>query len=98
MTTENAKPKADSAESLSTAGLGAWLPIETAPKDGTRILLCFRRGDITIGFWHQPGNPKVPGFWSGYSVSTRYAEYWIPLPKAPNDQAKGPGGFSPGPA
>ena len=32
MSDHDAKTKADGAESLSTAGLGAWLPIETAPE------------------------------------------------------------------
>jgi len=74
-----------------------WQPIETAPKDGTRILIyfpasCVRcRGirveeSVFIGHWHQPGNPQQIGFWTGWGSSRRTATHWMPLPKSPTDE------------
>ena len=77
--------------SRSTAGLGAWRPIETAPKDGTRILLVMPRGNgrhedlVTIGYWHQPGNAALKGFWTASGSSSRLSSHWMPLPGAPNE-------------
>lgn len=71
-----------------------WQPIETAPKDGTRILTCVAGFWPTIGYW------KHEGHWSnaeeeladrafeaaGYLVidgehADRYTpDHWMPLP------------------
>ncbi len=93
MSTDNATPKADGAESLSTAGLGAWFPIGTAPKDGSLVLLYFPAGfgrstlsqNIFIGHWHTPNNKNYPGMWScGANRNLKTATHWMPLPKTPN--------------
>lgn len=72
-----------------------WQPIETAPKDGTRILLCKQAGYgiawAGLGYWfnrepcpHDP--PCKPGAHLGwtdgldtYSTPT----HWMPLPDIP---------------
>lgn len=60
-----------------------WQPIETAPKDPpVRILLWSPAGkpkQIEIGHWHQPGNPKLSGFWTARKHPTR----WMPIPEPP---------------
>lgn len=73
-----------------------WQPIETAPKDGTRILLHFPRSgsrgkdEVVIGYWHQPGNPDQPGFWMGWGSGRKTATHWMPLPAPPsNDVIQG---------
>lgn len=68
-----------------------WQPIETAPKDGTRILLFFnkrycrgmRNDEVILGFWHQPGNPAHKGFWTGWGSGRATATHWMPLPAPP---------------
>ena len=67
-----------------------WQPIETAPKDGTLVLLYQPDGQwhserrcrgmrVDTGYWHQPANRTAAGFW----CPTIRPTYWMPLPKAP---------------
>jgi hypothetical protein len=62
--------------------MSKWQPIETAPRDGTKLLL-FRQtkngGRCDTGYWHQPANPDYKGFWTASRVS-----HWMPLPEPPN--------------
>lgn len=37
-----------------------WRPMETAPKDGTRILLLYRGGRIACGEWDEDSHRKSP--------------------------------------
>jgi len=64
--------------------------METAPKDGTRILVyqpsgmwnsrATVRGErIEVAYWHTPGNPKMPGFWMPSCRPT----HWMSLPDPP---------------
>lgn len=71
----------------------SWQPIETAPKDGSRILVyqppnMWRRHPASTGereefiqvvYWHQPGNPERNGFWT----PTIRPTHWMPLPDPP---------------
>lgn len=52
-----------------------WQPIRTAPKDGTRVLLLWRNGHVTDGYWD-----RVDG-WPPNSGLT----HWMPFPDAPRD-------------
>ena len=66
-----------------------WLPIETAPKDGSYVLLAGkRREDIASGYWLQSayaGN----GAWIWPFVH-KYPTHWMPLPEAPAMQEDKP--------
>ena len=61
-----------------------WQPIESAPKDGTRVMLWRHKiGDkgsarYEVGYWHQPTNPEYQGFWSCGGIVT----HWM-LPEPP---------------
>jgi len=73
-----------------------WMTIETAPKDGARVLLYFplfgSKDHQEFGRWDaQPYNKKPNPFWSGdmernYGVCW-YRKYppshWMPIPTAP---------------
>ena len=67
----------------------AWQPIETAPRDGARVLLWPRimqhTGErrVEIGYWHQPANPNHTGFWV---AAGRQITHWQPLPDPPEPQ------------
>jgi hypothetical protein len=63
-------------------------PIETAPKDGTKILVCTKDGECGVAHWGQISMAGDMG-WQVSVVSTdwNYYEYisnpryWMPLPK-----------------
>lgn len=66
--------------------MSEWQPIETAPQDGTRILLCDDRCKpfpTLLGRW-------CHGAWwsdatnSGASIVWSDATHWMPLPAPPN--------------
>jgi hypothetical protein len=68
-----------------------WMPISTAPKDGTRVLLLLPDNSISVGFWHDDKYAKKPRpFWRydawDHMVSICRAfqpTRWLPLPKPP---------------
>jgi hypothetical protein len=60
-----------------------WQPIETAPKDGTNVLLFFRdwcRGGplVTAGWWVDGAD-----VWEILEGSGGSADAWMPLPPPP---------------
>lgn len=59
-----------------------WQPIETAPKDGSFILLATPKGRIADGFWS-----PVYGVWSWPYVMVE-PTHWMPLPGRPGAQAQ----------
>ena len=75
-----------------------WMPIETAPKDGSAILLfeviSFDYSDKTenyvfSGCYNERRNPKFYGTeWEclEYSAFNRYPTHWMPLPLPPKDK------------
>lgn len=66
-----------------------WRPIETAPKDGTHILVFAWKPNrgmvVTETYWHQPANLKFKGHWVGCPEQSRprRAEFWTSLPNPP---------------
>lgn len=73
--------------------MSEWKPIESAPRDGTRVLLCDRhRGATWIGFYHpvyqsgyRPTNP-----WSSLMLNHEYQAtpswsptHWQHIPEPP---------------
>ena len=69
-----------------------WQPIETAPNDGTCVLVYFRGVGPLVAFTTFPdvwtrylGFGKTP-FWP--DISADYATHWMPLPDPPA-QAEG---------
>lgn len=66
----------------------AWQPIETAPKDGTVVLL-MKRGNkvpnrIANGEWRETSSLKKPGFWV-WAYLFFEPTHWMPLPAPPKD-------------
>ena len=59
-----------------------WQPIETAPKDGSFILLATPKGRIADGFWS-----PVYGVWSWPYVVVE-PTHWMPLPELPGAQTQ----------
>lgn len=57
-----------------------WQPIETAPKNGSSILLATPKGRIADGFWS-----PVYGVWSWPYVMVE-PTHWMPLPELPGAQ------------
>ena len=57
-----------------------WLPIESAPKDGTPILLRSKKGRVADGLWVTVSGPK--GYWAWAYVNVEPAHY-MPLPAPP---------------
>lgn len=78
-----------------------WMPIETAPKDGTIVLLyrptAHKWGRVTPGKWSDERYAKKPKpFWviwvkiGGTTESRAWAPtHWMPLPEAPNVELTG---------
>lgn len=76
------------------AGDGGWQPIETAPKDGTHILLLgvLKHDRVTIGFYDDDGSswwayfhPRLP---MGGDLNPTH---WQPLPSPPPPEARSAG-------
>lgn len=74
-----------------------WQPIETAPKDGTRILACWADSpEHTIIEWFEYKLVDVSGTWcqrqSGLGSDCGYEDsafsHWMPLPEMPKHEAK----------
>ena len=78
----------------------SWQPIETAPKDGTAVLLYgLWQGEINgiadepttdIGYWAGGSSDEPGNDWWRISTGDAYAcwmraTHWMPLPEPPND-------------
>lgn len=65
-----------------------WQPIETAPKDGTRVMIYTpdMMGAVETGFYHEFTIP--PGWCADTRGKPRSPTHWMPLPKAPDAAMK----------
>ena len=66
----------------------SWQPIETAPKDGTKVLLVNRRGNMAVGLWQ--GQELYKGWWlmggnrpNLFFNAPHGPTHWMPLPAPP---------------
>ncbi|HEU4635425.1 MAG TPA: DUF551 domain-containing protein [Edaphobacter sp.] len=74
-----------------------WQPIETAPKDGTRVLVCYgSKPRVIVAYWQSEPSlweredvpcwavfePEDP-FYSVYLLDEYEPTHWQPLPKPP---------------
>ena len=67
----------------------AWRPIETAPKDGTRILLCSNGGAVWMGLWRTDDEPPYgKAGWTRFNcVDVGWEpDNWMPLPPPPEGE------------
>lgn len=67
-----------------------WRPIETAPKDGTLILTwadC--RAKFSVSYWDDDDGEWCSDWREKGHPQYVVAEYWMPLPAAPEGQAGG---------
>jgi len=69
-----------------------WQPIETAPKDGTKVLLCLTGYEPVVGFfdgetweYHERGDFIETEHWLSWIEHTGewWPDNWMPLPAAP---------------
>ena len=67
-----------------------WQAIDTAPRDGRKIILFPTNGhhsrhnepQPTIGYWYQPPNLDYKGMWITWNAC-RKPTHWMPLPRSP---------------
>lgn len=73
----------------------SWLPIESAPKDGTKVLLYCPHIGVVRGSWQFNKYAKKPRpYWSNDweavagAIATRADQptHWMPLPPPPQDE------------
>ena len=63
--------------------MGEWKTIDSAPKDGTRILV-HECGDIVIAHWGLRGYAQWNGPRDSYGeVEEMFPDLWMPLPPPP---------------
>ena len=74
-------PKAERAEALAERDVRTWRPIETAPRDGTRVLVGWADGaPLEIAHWQEgSGAFSLSDAWEFSPQPT----HWMPLPEPP---------------
>lgn len=79
-------------QAATRAAVPAWQPIETAPKDGTNVLLLNRAGNMACGMWMESRGLGTGWFLRGGSGPDLFFNYhhgpthWMPLPPAPEEK------------
>lgn len=62
--------------------MAEWQPIETAPKDGTKILAFNKWGEYGVAEWVE----SQQCWFAGYDDFTA-PTHWMPLPEPPEDNS-----------
>lgn len=70
-----------------------WQPIETAPRDGTEILVTSEYGDVSVVRWlHNDwqgmcdGEPSIAAQGDTYTdYHHPFCSHWMPLPEPPKE-------------
>jgi len=60
--------------------MSEWQPIETAPKDGTIIIV----SAPAVGAARWSRFRDIEGYWEWFSGGTCDPDYWMPLPSPPD--------------
>ena len=67
-----------------------WQPIDTAPRDGTRILLAWAGSEVTEGYWMGDSSRNYWGVVGWFSIDEDVLtsrpsrpSHWMPLPQPP---------------
>lgn len=73
---------------LASAEAAMWRPIETAPKDGTQLLLVSEDGVQVVGYWGKHNHVPLYGWLRpvelyGEEVDGLDPTHWMPLPEKP---------------
>ena len=61
----------------------SWRPIETAPRDGTLVLLASRQADIDVGTWSAAAEDWLTVC---CEVVIDAPTHWLPLPPLPEEE------------
>lgn len=65
-----------------------WQPIETAPKNGTHVLLYHKGGSIASGRWGKPFHMWLSSYRPSDTecdLETPQPTHWMPLPPPPKE-------------
>ena len=62
----------------------SWQPIETAPKDGTEVLVQMAPKVIRLGWYFKPSS-RTEG-WCNKNGKRIIPTHWLPLPSPPADR------------
>lgn len=77
--------KLEAAEArLSSQG---WQPIETAPKDGTPVLV-WDGSDAMVSYWSNVTGLDGDGEWHTWALCAEQPTHWMPLPQPPKEGPK----------
>lgn len=60
--------------------MSEWQPIDTAPADGTRVLV-LEDSEVFLSWQHRPGRWHTPDESGRWELTPTY---WMPLPKIPD--------------
>lgn len=66
--------------------MSAWQPIETAPKDGTRIMAYIARIEHTLIIYWEPDTDSEPHWSDEEGFEWTDLTHWMPLPDPPRAQ------------
>jgi len=64
-----------------------WEPIETAPKDGTQIIVCSEKGNVWCNVkWEK--RQRAGDRWEHFTIGALLFNptHWMPIPKPPTNE------------